>query len=821
MTYIEYERVKQFNYSAYCDYLLEKYGKVDGDYFSSNFTPNMSIKRSEEGLQIHHIREDVATNLSNVEFAKEQSFDFQRAENLVYANLIEHLFLHILIGEQNKGFGYGGAQIIIAKLNDIYNGFGEENDLADYYEVFEELKGRCRNGVKSYETLLEHNQTVFYELDDTLANNDRALVVIGTGLGKTTTALAYIRKYGLRALVLGPNTVITDAWNKETDVDVMTYQGFMNKYRTVDFSKYGVLICDEAHHCAAPRWGEGVRYVLDHKLTKVIGLTATPKEDKKDKANYEKSTNFFAGCVCEGFSVLDGIERGIIHDFSYVGAIYDTSDIREKYAGISDVTLLGELDLALNNTPTVKTILTKHMPDNKRKGIIFVSNIAAMDEAEEIMRDIYPNIEYRRIHSLMSFAEVEENRDWFQNTDEGYLLAVNMISEGAHYKGVNTIIMFRRTQSSLVFNQQLGRIITLARDEDPHAIVFDLVNNAENLDTEKSFCASLRESYVQRKARGGKEKSEQIIVEDYAETISDVLRKIKNGKREKWTEEDIALLIKYYELEGPDMYARFNGRFTREAVGCKARALNIHYQFSVVLRLDEKFNIEKRYEKVSLVEQDGYSRGGVLSCCARKQTKSGEKYWCYEKDYSEDWEPWFGKFTRNEAVYCIELDKEFENVKLASEFTGANYGHIRHCCHGLPQYNTAGGYHWCWAKDKASFVRRYDKDTAQCYCINDGKFFETLTLAADYYGCTSSDISSVCRGVQKTTRGLTFCYAKDYSPTLKPNKTKNKLVRCVETGITYSSISEAAENSICSRSCISASCKTGKPTKGYHWEYIK
>ena len=76
---------------------------------------------------------------------------------------------------------------------------------------------------------------------------------------------------------------------------------------------------------------------------------------------------------------------------------------------------------------------------------------------------------------------IEENREWFENTDEGYLLAVNMISEGAHYRGVNTLIMFRKTQSYLVYTQQLGRIITLMKDENPNAIVFDLVNNVENI----------------------------------------------------------------------------------------------------------------------------------------------------------------------------------------------------------------------------------------------------------------------------------------------------------------------------------------------------
>lgn len=742
----DYELVKNYDYSTYCKYLLEKYGAVGGDYFTPTFSQNMAIKRADEGLYIHHIDEDKVANLSDYDVAKANSFDYQRAERLVYADLFEHILLHILIGEQNKGFGFGGAEVMFAYANDK---IWEDADVLDI------LKERCRNGVNAYETLLTHNQTVFYELDNTLMNNDRALVVIGTGLGKTTTALAYIRKYGMRALVLGPNNVITQAWDKEPDVDTMTYQGFMNKYATIDFSKYGVLICDEAHHCSAPRWGEGVRYVLDNKLVKVIGLTATPKENKKEKANYEKSTNFFAGCVCKGFSVLDGVEREIIHDFSYVGAIYDTSGIKEKYADISDKTLLGELDLALNNTPTVKTIITKHMPNNKRKGIIFVSNIDAMGEAEDIMRDIYPNAEYRRMHSRMPYNEIEETREWFQNTDEGYLLAVNMISEGAHYKGVNTIIMFRRTQSSLVFNQQLGRIITLARDEDPHAIVFDLVNNAENLDTEKGFSASLRESYAQRKARGGKEKSEQIIVEDYAEAISDVLKKIldkQSGYR-------AVLQIDPNTLE-------IVGQYSRIDLAGKALGLD--------------------------------SWASIYQACAGTVGVAYGYYWCYVEDWA-DWEPKVNQAAH--AVWCVELQQAFDRINKASEVLNISRSSIIKSCRA---WNIkAGGYHFCYLEDKDKWIETatvYHNQRA-VWCVETQTKYSSCAEAARAYNTRSSDIAAVCRGERKTCCGLHWCYYED--------KDKIKIEKFLDTtnGILYNSEEEACASGV-HRNALRRSCNS-------------
>lgn len=67
--------------------------------------------------------------------------------------------------------------------------------------------------------------------------------------------------------------------------------------------------------------------------------------------------------------------------------------------------------------------------------------------------------------------------------------------------------------------------------------------------------------------------------------------------------------------------------------------------------------------------------------------------WC-DRDYNNN----YG--TRNERmakakrtpVYCIELDKVFEGVKIAGEELGICRSSIGKCCNGKQQ--TAGGYHW-------------------------------------------------------------------------------------------------------------------------------
>ncbi len=83
-------------------------------------------------MYVHHIDEDKAIMLSTVEIIKKFNypFEWQKAERLVYCDLLEHLLLHIKIQEfphPKKWLGHdvgieGSLNFIIPELNDIYSG---------------------------------------------------------------------------------------------------------------------------------------------------------------------------------------------------------------------------------------------------------------------------------------------------------------------------------------------------------------------------------------------------------------------------------------------------------------------------------------------------------------------------------------------------------------------------------------------------------------------------------------------------------------------------------------------------------------------------
>jgi len=151
----EIEKLLKLNYEDLVNYLLNKYGNVNGNYYVNEFcrTKNNKIRRTNDGLYIHHIKEDVAIKLSESSFAINQPFEYQLGKNLLYCNILEHFILHIKILEKNSDedmCGIGGIEnFIIPEINDYFNGYNElglykykslnliSNNLEDYIKCLE------------------------------------------------------------------------------------------------------------------------------------------------------------------------------------------------------------------------------------------------------------------------------------------------------------------------------------------------------------------------------------------------------------------------------------------------------------------------------------------------------------------------------------------------------------------------------------------------------------------------------------------------------------------------------------------------------------
>lgn len=904
MNYREYFQCSTMTYREYCKYLQDKYGIPNNSYYDEQYNKNRN-SRTSEGLVIHHICEDIKPNLCNKEVAKSCDFNYQLPENLCYCDYLEHLFLHILITEYPNeetddvvGIG-GSANYLIPELNNLFSGYVPEqpskkyvidcfnrvkddfitykylisrflsnNDVqkerlisvvlsgdSKYFneesKIYSELKNICDSG----SCVQSHNIEIYSKVESLLNAQNKALLVLGTGLGKTSTALSYALKYGYRVLVVCPRDNIKDTWEIYSPVvSTISYVSLANEAETFDYSKYDLIVFDEAHHLNAPIWGKGIRHLLDNNVNiKILGLTATPLCDggKKNIADI-----FFEDCTVVGYDAIEGIKAGVLHPVSYVCSFYtkpkEIDDALEKCKESTDeltMKLKGRLNLALNNTPALKEIITSNMPHGNRKGIIFAQTIEDMDEAIKILKDIYPNEEYRKIHSLMNREEVQNIKEWFSNTDSGYLCTVDMISEGSHYKGVNTIFMFRKTKSGNLFEQQLGRCMTQASLPNPHCIVFDLVNNMRNV---REFTARLADAISRHGIvktlkgerqvssdllSGGAKISKQYVVEDYTQDIVDAYDEINGLFYKCWTEEEDDIIKKYYPTEGAKGCMKRLPKRTKQAIVGRASSLGVgNYRNKKVICLEtrEVFN--------SIKEASEHYNSDVQSCLSGRQKVAAGRHWALLEDYNlwerERQDEYFGNASlmRVKEIICLETKKIFKNAKEASKKIGCRNSDISACCRGIQK--SVAGYHFAflsdynsWNKEKQDRFLGKEPLSKKIICLETKEMFDSAVDADKIFNIGSSCIRNCCRGAQSSVKGYHFAYVSDYISwdIQKQNEhfgkkrlPKIKKVRCVETCVIYKSASEAAVATGLNKGALyyvlNGKCKTAG---GYHWEYVE
>lgn len=159
----KYDREMQMSYKEFADYLKNKYGAVTGDYFltESCASPNKRIKRTDEGLQIHHIDEDKAIQLSSKDRALSNPYDYQKADRPVYCNILEHFLLHIKIyteprhpnANKDEISGFGG---IVNTIGPQTNGIFDGCDFVQEFRIH--LKNVVKDNFEDYIKTLKYVQ---------------------------------------------------------------------------------------------------------------------------------------------------------------------------------------------------------------------------------------------------------------------------------------------------------------------------------------------------------------------------------------------------------------------------------------------------------------------------------------------------------------------------------------------------------------------------------------------------------------------------------------------------------------------------------------
>ena len=325
-----------------------------------------------------------------------------------------------------------------------------------------------------------------------LLRETKGLIISATGTGKTYLAALDVKNYNPKRFlfvahreqilkksldsfhkvlggdkktnygILSGNTKNTDAKYLFATVQTLSKAENLNQFKRDEFD---YILIDEAHHVGSKIYGKLLDYFTPDFL---LGMTATP-ERSDDKNIYE----LFDYNVPYEIRLQEALEEEMLVPFHYIG--------------VSDYTYNGEvIDDNTNLKYLVSEERVKYVVEQSKyygydgdvlNGLVFVSRKEEADEIAKLLtKNGYPS-------QMLSGEDSQEQREQaiekLKNGELTYLVTVDIFNEGIDIPFINQVIMMRKTESVIVFVQQLGRGLRKAQGKE-YLTVIDFIGNYKN-----------------------------------------------------------------------------------------------------------------------------------------------------------------------------------------------------------------------------------------------------------------------------------------------------------------------------------------------------
>ena len=129
------------------------------------------------------------------------------------------------------------------------------------------------------------------------------------------------------------------------------------------------------------------------------------------------------------------------------------------------------------------------------------------------------------------------------------LFCIDMLNEGVHVEKIDGVILFRPTVSPIIYKQQIGRALSASKDKEP--IIFDIVNNIENLYSIGTIEQEMQIAANYYRFLGVHEKivSEKFNIIDEVQNVRLLFDQLNDTLTASWNMM-YACAKKYYETEG-------------------------------------------------------------------------------------------------------------------------------------------------------------------------------------------------------------------------------------------------------------------------------
>ena len=320
---------------------------------------------------------------------------------------------------------------------------------------------------------------------------DKGLVISATGTGKTYLSAFDVRRFAPKRMlfVVHREQILNKAMQDfkrvlgGMDDDFGLYVGtnrqLDKKYvfasiqtlsrpenlQNFDPADFDYILIDEVHKAGAASYLRVIDYFTPKFL---MGMTATP--ERTDDFNiYE----LFDYNIAYEIRLQEALEEDMLCPFHYFGV----TDFEVNGELIADHTVLSKLVTAERVDHIIEKISYYSHAGDQVRGLMFCSR---KEEAHQLSREL--NMRGYRTVALTGDDSYEERMSSVSQLENGeleYILTVDIFNEGIDIPSINQVVMLRQTQSSIIFNQQLGR--GLRKDTDkPFVTVIDFIGNYAN-----------------------------------------------------------------------------------------------------------------------------------------------------------------------------------------------------------------------------------------------------------------------------------------------------------------------------------------------------
>ena len=222
----------------------------------------------------------------------------------------------------------------------------------------------------------------------------------------------------------------------------------MSRFNPKDF---GVLICDEAHHCTAPSYRHLINYYMTaNPKIKVLGVTATP-----DRADESALGQVFES-VAFDYEILDAIHDGwlvpIEQQFVSISGL-DFSEMRTTAGDLNGADLAAVME-SENNMQGVASSAIQII--GSKRAIVFTASV----KQAETVSSIFNRHREGMANWVCGLTNKDDRRELLSRFKTGKVQVVcncGVLTEGFDDPGVEVIIMARPTKSRSLYAQMAGR----------------------------------------------------------------------------------------------------------------------------------------------------------------------------------------------------------------------------------------------------------------------------------------------------------------------------------------------------------------------------